>query len=49
MVDVAIIGHGVVGSGVAEIILNHKDLLTEKANASVVLISFAVNPPSATA
>lgn len=37
MVDVAIIGHGVVGSGVAEIILNHKDLLTEKAKNEINL------------
>lgn len=37
MVDVAIIGHGVVGSGVAEIILNHKELLAEKAKNEINL------------
>ncbi len=37
MVDVAIIGHGVVGSGVAEIILNHKDLISQKAKNEINL------------
>ena len=37
MVDVAIIGHGVVGSGVAEIIMNHKELLCEKAKRAINL------------
>lgn len=37
MVDVAIIGHGVVGSGVAEIILNHKELLAQKAKNEINL------------
>ena len=30
MVNVAIMGHGVVGSGVAEILINHKDRISEK-------------------
>lgn len=37
MVNVAIIGHGVVGSGVAEIIMNHKELLCEKAKRAINL------------
>lgn len=37
MVDVAIIGHGVVGSGVAEILLNHKDLISQKAKNEINL------------
>ncbi|MEE1054259.1 MAG: homoserine dehydrogenase [Acutalibacteraceae bacterium] len=30
MINVAIMGHGVVGSGVAEILINHSDRITEK-------------------
>lgn len=37
MVDVAIIGHGVVGSGVAEIIINHKELISQKAKRNINL------------
>ena len=37
MVDVAIIGHGVVGSGVAEILLNHKELISQKAKNEINL------------
>ncbi len=37
MVDVAIIGHGVVGSGVAEIIINHNELISEKAKNKINL------------
>ncbi len=37
MVDVAIIGHGVVGSGVAEIIINHNALISEKAKRKINL------------
>ena len=37
MVDVAIIGHGVVGSGVAEIIINHNELISEKAKRKINL------------
>lgn len=37
MIDVAIIGHGVVGSGVAEIILNHNDLISQKAKRKINL------------
>ena len=31
MIDVAIMGHGVVGSGVAEILLEHWDAIAQKA------------------
>ncbi len=37
MVDVAIIGHGVVGSGVAEIIINHNELISGKAKNKINL------------
>ncbi len=37
MVDVAIIGHGVVGSGVAEIIINHNELISQKAKKKINL------------
>ncbi len=37
MVDVAIIGHGVVGSGVAEIIINHNELISQKAKRNINL------------
>lgn len=37
MVDVAIIGHGVVGSGVAEIIINHNELISQKAKRQINL------------
>jgi len=37
MVNVAIIGHGVVGSGVAEIIINHKELISQKAKNEINL------------
>ena len=37
MVDVAIIGHGVVGSGVAEIIINHNELISQKAKRKINL------------
>ena len=30
MIDVAIMGHGVVGSGVAEILINHKDRISNR-------------------
>ncbi len=35
MIQVAIMGHGVVGSGVAEILLTHKDSLTRKAKEEI--------------
>ncbi len=35
MIQVAIMGHGVVGSGVAEILLTHKDSLTKKAKEEI--------------
>ena len=37
MVNVAIIGHGVVGSGVAEIIINHNELISQKAKRKINL------------
>ncbi len=37
MVDVAIIGHGVVGSGVAEIIINHNEMINKKAKNEINL------------
>ena len=35
MIDVAIMGHGVVGSGVAEILINHKDSIAKKAKNEI--------------
>ena len=35
MINVAIMGHGVVGSGVAEILINHSDRITQKAHTYV--------------
>lgn len=35
MINVAIMGHGVVGSGVAEILINHSDRIAEKAHTEV--------------
>ena len=35
--NVAVIGHGVVGSGVCEILLNSKSVLSEKVNKDVCL------------
>ncbi len=35
MIDVAIMGHGVVGSGVAEILLNHNDRISARVKAPV--------------
>lgn len=35
MINVAIMGHGVVGSGVAEILINHKDRVSEKAKNEI--------------
>ena len=35
MIDVAIMGHGVVGSGVAEILLDHKDSIAKKAKNEI--------------
>lgn len=35
MINVAIMGHGVVGSGVAEILINHFDRITEKTHTEV--------------
>ncbi len=35
MINVAIMGHGVVGSGVAEILINHADRITAKAQTPV--------------
>ncbi len=37
MIQVAIMGHGVVGSGVAEILLTHKDSLTKKAKEEIYI------------
>lgn len=35
MIDVAIMGHGVVGSGVAEILINHNDRISERVKTPV--------------
>ncbi len=35
MINVAIMGHGVVGSGVAEILINHSNRITQKAHTDV--------------
>ncbi|MGN0492748.1 MAG: homoserine dehydrogenase, partial [Acutalibacteraceae bacterium] len=35
MINVAIMGHGVVGSGVAEILINHADRIASKAQTQV--------------
>lgn len=35
MIDVAIMGHGVVGSGVAEILINHSERITSKAGEAL--------------
>ena len=35
MINVAIMGHGVVGSGVAEILINHSERIADKAHTSV--------------
>jgi homoserine dehydrogenase len=35
MIDVAIMGHGVVGSGVAEILINHKDRISNRVKEEV--------------
>ena len=35
MINVAIMGHGVVGSGVAEILINHSDRIAQKAHTAV--------------
>ena len=35
MINVAIMGHGVVGSGVAEILINHSDRIAQKAHTDV--------------
>lgn len=35
MINVAIMGHGVVGSGVAEILINHSDRIAQKAHTEV--------------
>ena len=35
MIQVAIMGHGVVGSGVAEILLTHKNSLAKKAKEEI--------------
>ena len=35
MIDVAIMGHGVVGSGVAEILINHKDRISNRLKEEV--------------
>ena len=35
MVNVAIMGHGVVGSGVAEILINHRDRVSEKSKDDI--------------
>lgn len=37
MADIAILGHGVVGSGVMEIILQHKENLAKRANDEIVV------------
>ncbi len=37
MINVALMGHGVVGSGVAEILLYHRDVLTEKIKEEIRL------------
>ena len=35
MVNVAVMGHGVVGSGVAEVLLNNRDVITKNAKAEI--------------
>ncbi|MBR2489305.1 MAG: homoserine dehydrogenase, partial [Clostridia bacterium] len=35
MVNVAIMGHGVVGSGVAEILINHNDRISKRVKKAV--------------
>lgn len=35
MIDIAIMGHGVVGSGVAEIIINHNERISEKVKEQI--------------
>ena len=35
MINIAIMGHGVVGSGVAEIIYNHSERIAEKAKENI--------------
>ena len=35
MINVAIMGHGVVGSGVAEILINYKDRVSSKAKDEI--------------
>ena len=35
MINVAIIGHGVVGSGVAEILINHRDRVSKRAKNEI--------------
>ncbi len=35
MVNIAIMGHGVVGSGVAEILINHRNRVSEKAKSDI--------------
>ena len=35
MIDVAIMGHGVVGSGVAEILISHRESIAAKAKNEI--------------
>ena len=42
MINVAIMGHGVVGSGVAEILINHKDRI-EKAVQSQINVKYILD------
>lgn len=35
MVNVAVMGHGVVGSGVAEVLINNREVITKKANTEI--------------
>ena len=35
MIDIAIMGHGVVGSGVAEILINHKERISSRVKEDI--------------
>ena len=35
MINIAIMGHGVVGSGVAEILINHNDRISKRVKADI--------------
>ena len=37
MVNIAIMGHGVVGSGVAEVLINNREIITKNANEEICI------------